>query len=254
MDAESREEVFESLRARGIRAIKVVAADGSKANGEERREYGIVELWKYGNVKIWKWVLAAALTLFVLFVFFVASSDKEPQGGEPVRGVGGPGEPTKPEIAFTSEEYRAAFTNLEAQAADIVARHLSAVGSLDLDALVDYRRIEEAGDASDLDSKVRQGYRAVDDSRMEVRDLFKSIFSIFPADCRVEREEAQRLYAETMDRLEASERRIVKDEKALRLLMGNRGKWHCVGDRVVWSDATLSNEFEYFRRDAPPSR
>ena len=36
MSAASREEVFAALRARGIRAIKVVAADGSKANGEVR--------------------------------------------------------------------------------------------------------------------------------------------------------------------------------------------------------------------------
>ena len=33
IDAESREAVFETLRAKGIRPIKVVAADGSKANG-----------------------------------------------------------------------------------------------------------------------------------------------------------------------------------------------------------------------------
>jgi len=33
MDASSREEVFGILRAKGIKAIKVVAADGSKANG-----------------------------------------------------------------------------------------------------------------------------------------------------------------------------------------------------------------------------
>ena len=38
IDAESREAVFESLRAEGIRPIKVVAADGSKANGEESRQ------------------------------------------------------------------------------------------------------------------------------------------------------------------------------------------------------------------------
>ena len=37
MDAPSREAVFEALRARGIKAIKVVAADGSKANGAPRR-------------------------------------------------------------------------------------------------------------------------------------------------------------------------------------------------------------------------
>lgn len=36
IDAVSREEVFAALRARGIKAIKVAAADGSKANGEVR--------------------------------------------------------------------------------------------------------------------------------------------------------------------------------------------------------------------------
>ena len=36
MDAASREAVFEALRAQGIKAIKVVAADGSKANGAEK--------------------------------------------------------------------------------------------------------------------------------------------------------------------------------------------------------------------------
>ena len=34
MNASSREEVFEALRAKGIKAIKVVASDGSRANGE----------------------------------------------------------------------------------------------------------------------------------------------------------------------------------------------------------------------------
>lgn len=36
MDAKCREDVFEELRKRGIKAIKVIAADGSKANGEIR--------------------------------------------------------------------------------------------------------------------------------------------------------------------------------------------------------------------------
>jgi hypothetical protein len=36
MNAASREEGFAALRAKGIKAIKVVAADGSKANGEVR--------------------------------------------------------------------------------------------------------------------------------------------------------------------------------------------------------------------------
>lgn len=37
MEAASREAVFAELRAQGIRPIKVVAADGSKANGEQPR-------------------------------------------------------------------------------------------------------------------------------------------------------------------------------------------------------------------------
>ena len=36
MESDSREAVFAALRAKGIKAIKVVAADGSKANGEIR--------------------------------------------------------------------------------------------------------------------------------------------------------------------------------------------------------------------------
>ena len=34
MEASSRDAVFKALRVKGIKAIKVVAADGSKANGE----------------------------------------------------------------------------------------------------------------------------------------------------------------------------------------------------------------------------
>ncbi len=229
MDAESREAVFESLRSQGIKAIKVVAVDGSKANGEVRgvrsRTVAVIS------------IAAAALAGGIVYLMVQSRQRNEQAEGRP------------PEIAFTAEEYRTAFTNLEAKSAQILMRHFEAIKALDLDALVDYRLVEETKDVESLNKKVRQGYRAVDDSRMEVRDLFKSIFSIFPADCRVEREEAQRLYAEAMERLEASERRIVKDEKALQLLVGNRGKWHCHGGKVVWSDAALSNEFEYFRRE-----
>ena len=49
LEAESRDEVFQVLRGRGIRPIKVVAADGSKANGEvhglrKRAVLGLVAL------------------------------------------------------------------------------------------------------------------------------------------------------------------------------------------------------------------
>lgn len=64
MEAESREAVFAALRKRGIKAIKVVAADGSKANGEIRG--------------VRKRVLAASVAVTALAVgllaYFLASS------------------------------------------------------------------------------------------------------------------------------------------------------------------------------------
>jgi len=62
MDAESRDAVFAALRAQGIRAIKVVASDGSKANGEihgvRRRMVAVIA------------VIVAFLTAIVIFSVF----------------------------------------------------------------------------------------------------------------------------------------------------------------------------------------
>ena len=69
MNAESREAVFAELRKKGIRAIKVVAADGSKANGEIRG--------------IRKRVLAASVVVAALVagvvVYFLQSTAPSPQ-------------------------------------------------------------------------------------------------------------------------------------------------------------------------------
>ncbi len=65
MEATSREEVFESLRAKGIKAIKVVAADGSKANGEETgdggRESTRASTGEFSKRTTASWVAAAAI-------------------------------------------------------------------------------------------------------------------------------------------------------------------------------------------------
>ena len=73
MDAESREAVFESLRAEGIRPIKVVAADGSKANGEAKEE------GRGKKEKVWYAGVAALFALLALFVFFVAKNNTPPE-------------------------------------------------------------------------------------------------------------------------------------------------------------------------------
>ena len=63
MDAESREAVFAALRAKGIKAIKVVAADGSKANGEIRRSKRVVALAALS-------ALCFVLSAVMVFVFW----------------------------------------------------------------------------------------------------------------------------------------------------------------------------------------
>jgi len=71
MEAESREAVFAALRARGITAIKVVAADGSKANGEVRPA-------KTAMIIGWSTTVASLLVLsFALSAFFAAKKASE---------------------------------------------------------------------------------------------------------------------------------------------------------------------------------
>ena len=59
IEAPSRDVAFAVLRSQGIRPIKVVAADGSKENGEERG----------GKVKGWSIAAGLLLISFALFVF-----------------------------------------------------------------------------------------------------------------------------------------------------------------------------------------
>ena len=80
MDAPSREAVFESLRARGIRPIKVVAADGSKANGEKEEGRR-----KKEEGKAWRYAAAAAVVLasFISLLSLLSLKSLLPSGSPP---------------------------------------------------------------------------------------------------------------------------------------------------------------------------
>ena len=69
IEAESREAAFAALRREGIRPIKVVAADGSKANGEVA----------VGGVSWRNVVLLVLLVLSVALYAFFAIRDKTPE-------------------------------------------------------------------------------------------------------------------------------------------------------------------------------
>lgn len=66
IDADSREAVFETLRSQGIRAIKVVASDGSKANGATngvRKHIALIAVSVF-SVVVGVSVLVVALAVF----------------------------------------------------------------------------------------------------------------------------------------------------------------------------------------------
>ena len=73
MNAASRDEVFATLRKQGIKAIKVVAADGSKANGEVRG--------------VRKRVVAVLIAIVALGVGVCAYLGGALTGGSPVSGT-----------------------------------------------------------------------------------------------------------------------------------------------------------------------
>ena len=107
MNAESREAVFAALREQGIKAIKVVAADGSKANGEIRG--------------VRKRVLAASVIVTALLaglaVFFTLNTQQEaPSTTHEARGTKHEARPlTRQEIlgdrARIEQSYASAFEN-----------------------------------------------------------------------------------------------------------------------------------------------
>ena len=76
MDAPSREAVFESLRARGIRPIKVVAADGSKANGEQ-------EEGRSKRGKAWRYAAFVVLVSLISLISFLSLKSLLPSGSPP---------------------------------------------------------------------------------------------------------------------------------------------------------------------------
>ena len=79
IDAPSRESVFEALRARGIKAIKVVADDGSKANGEkEEARSRKEEAWP-----AWRHAAAAAVAVLAILVYLVSLKSLFSKGDKP---------------------------------------------------------------------------------------------------------------------------------------------------------------------------
>ena len=229
MSAASREEVFEELRRRGIKAIKVVANDGSRANGaegESRRGSTLAGAERGSKHITARWAVVAVFVAVVVgggaWFFF--------RSGDPGR----------------SREYE----RLADAACAIQGDMDSRIAALDIDLLQNYALIENSPDASSFYTTIERANGEVEKAKARLRDAFKDVESTFhdPTELRL----SQKLYGETVEAIEAAGQAIVFRGYAFMLLDENRGKWKTVRDGesryIEWTDPALEQKFNFYSK------
>lgn len=210
INAPSRDEAFAALRGRGIRPIKVVSADGSKANGEMRGVRKRIVL-----------LIAALSVVGTATVVFMAFSNvtRDPAQDESI---------VRLNSAFDAavQEFGFAYASLGLSSAD------------------DYSAVESGADVKPMLEHIRQGQRLID----RVKSSFRKSFAAGVAGLRTD--SAEYHYAETLLKarladLNAQRSSLANRSIALVLLGDNRGKWRYENGRIVFADKNLERMFEY---------
>lgn len=231
MDAASREQVFAALRKQGIKAIKVTAADGSKANGEIR---GIRKR------------VAALIALFAALsggVLIVVGLLVRENLNDPRRSY--------------SEDERRALDRLAVQA-DGIRHSLDAkFRALQPDRMLDCRAIAATNDVSHLLRIAQRGQALIAAARDETKALFAAAANALPADGPAVRE-VKESYGVRMSELDALEISFSNRRFALALLDQYRDKWTLQDGKAVFSDPSFAQTYEYclegLQTDAATSR
>ena len=212
LEARSRDDAFAELRRRGIRAIRVEPAGGG-ADGR----------------RAWPW-LALAGALSAICVVCLANS-------------------LAARIRYR-EGSRLRFDELKSKADAIKMQYEAGMRLLDLRILDDYSLIAAHADLSSVTNETRKAREVLSLARAQAGDLFRGVLEMFPPESVNERIDAQKMYGELMNGIDATEGRIRQDERALELLDANRGRWRVdENSRLVFDDARLRMEIEFFGRD-----
>ena len=215
IDAKRREDAFAALRAQGIRPIRV---EEKPMTPRERIRRAV--LWAAAAV-----VLAACAAGVWACV----------------------------RHARYQRETRAAFDSLKARAEAERTRHREDFGKVDFALLRNYALVERSKDITFALEEIARGKGVVEASRVRVKDLFRDLYDLFPPESSNERLDAQRLYGEIMNEIDASEERLDAEECVLALLDENRDKWHVQNGRLLFSDVSLEREVGFFRKDTDGS-
>lgn len=211
--SESRDAAFAALREKGIRPIKVYAADGSKANGET------------------KFITRKRFVLAALVVGVLA-------------GVGAA-------LWVSRTDFRdPRIIDFERRGEELVTHNDRMVGTLHLEALRNYREIFTQKNSWVLNQKIGLSRFNFKETRQNLKNLFREAYETFPAETHPsERAEVERIYQRLMDAVDIAESRIQNDQNAFHLLEAHRGKWTVKGDRIEWSDPALAADFASYTRD-----
>ena len=221
--AASREDAFAELRGQGIRPIKVIAADGSKANGEVRR---------IGVSKMTVAAIAAAVLVAGLAVGAIWSRVESSDGQGHVSA------------GTYSDEESAAYSALEKKSEAVMHGLAKAMARARVEEINIPSNVAAHADVAALYKRAHDSQLSIDRARRETRDAFASITTDFPPDGAAIRD-AQRLYGERMAELDALEVAISNRKFALAILDGNRDKWTLVGDEAVFEDKRLARMYKY---------
>ena len=219
IEARTRDDAFAALRKQGIRPIRVEEVRLTTA--QKRRRMVL-------------WALAAALVLAsaagAWFAVRAAHARTRYQ-----------------------RETREAFLALQSRAEAERRRHQEEFAKVDFALLHNYALVERSQDVGFALDELAKGKGVIESSRSRVKELFRNLYEIFPPESANERLDAQRLYGEIMDEIDASEERLDAEECVLALLDENRGKWRVRQGRLVFDDLALERVVGFFRKDTDGS-
>jgi len=222
MNARSTDEVFETLRAQGIKAIRVTRAKPEGLLGWVMYML-TTPLFIAGLIA----VLAMSVAVFAL-----------------VRE-----EPAKVSRAYARGE---GFKRLSAEAEEIRAAHAEAFKSVDFELLRNYALIAQVADLQRLNAEITKAKVVIANTRERLQTLFGNAPAAFADDAQG-LAAAQVLYGEVMTVVDADEAQVESDEAAIVLLSENRDKWKVARGKIVFSDAALRRDFSLLSQSVDPA-
>ena len=221
MDAKSREDVFAALRAQGIKAIKVVAADGSKANGEVRG------VQKRAVVVV---VLTASLIAAVCAYYIGTRETSESN--------------EKVNFSSYSTKEKTAYLKLSSDVENSIKALVDDSTETEMNRRLTKDFETTATSISPLYSLVDSRASAIVGARKEIRRAFATAASAFSPDGLAMRD-IQRLYGVRMSQLDALEIANANRRLALDILDKNRGKWKSGKNGPEFTDDRLAKMYNY---------